>query len=97
MRQAVNIVTGFIFGLAPIAGATLIGIAIYASFPNTTGIIIIGILGILSIWLGLRIFRRVQIVGPIEFITAVHASPDLDNLEPIKDSETKRRSPEEII
>mgnify|MGYP000114160139 CR=1 FL=1 len=97
MRQVINIISGFIFGLAPLAGASIIGIAIYASFPNTTGIIIIGLLGILSIWLGLKIFKRVQIVGPIEFMTAVHASPDLDNLEPTKDSETKRRSPNEFV
>lgn len=36
-------------------------------------------------------------VGPIEFLTAVHASPDLDNLEPTEGSKTKRRSPEEIV
>lgn len=97
MRQVINIIAGFIFGLAPLAGAIIIGIAIYASFPNTAGIIILGLLGVLSIWLGLKIFKRVQIVGPIEFMTASHASPDLDNLEPTKDSETKRRSPEEIV
>jgi len=97
LRQIINIVTGFIFGLAPLALATIIGIAIYASLPNTTGIIILGLLGVLSFWLGLKIFKRVQIVGPIEFMTAVHASPDLDNLEPTKDSETKRRNPEELV
>ena len=97
MRQVINIISGFIFGLAPLAGASIIGFAIYASFPNTTGIIILGLLGVLSIWLGLKIFKRVQIVGPIEFMTAVHDSPDLDNLEPTKDSETKRRSPIEFV
>lgn len=96
MRQVINIISGFIFGLSPLAGATIIGIAIYSSFPNTPGLIILGLLGILSIWLGLKIFKRVQIVGPIEFITAIHESTDLDNLEPTKDSATKRRSPEEI-
>jgi hypothetical protein len=97
LRKVINIIAGFIFGLAPLAGTTIIGIAIYASFPNTTGIMVLGLLGVLSIFLGLKIFKRVQIVGPIEFITAVQASPDLDNLEPTKDSETKRRSPEEIV
>lgn len=97
MRQVINIISGFIFGLAPLAGAAIIGIAVYASLPNTTGIIIIGLLAISSIWLGLKIFKRVQIVGPIEYMTTVHASPDLDNLEPTKDSETKRRSPEEFV
>ncbi|MEO1010533.1 MAG: hypothetical protein AAFX53_04455 [Bacteroidota bacterium] len=97
MRQVINIISGFIFGIAPMAGATIIGIAVYASLPNTVGIIILVLLGVLSLWLGLKIFKRVQIVGPIEFMTAVHASPDLDNLQPTKDSETKRRSPEEIV
>lgn len=78
-------------------GATIIGLAIYLSYPNTASIVIMGLLGIVSIWLGLKIFKRVQMVGPIEFMTAVRASPDLDNLEPTKDSETKRRSPEEMV
>ena len=97
MRQVINIISGIIFGLAPLAGATVIGIAIYASFPNTTGIIIFGLLAILSIWVGLKIFKRVKIIGPIEFMTAVHASPDLDNLEPTEGNETKRRSPKEFV
>ena len=97
MRKAINIITGFIFGLAPLAVATIIGVFVYASFPNMIGIIIFGILGILSIWLGLNIFKKIQIIGPIEFMTAVHASPDLDNLEPTKDSETKKINPDEIV
>jgi len=97
LRQAINIISGFILGLAPVVGATIIGLAIYASLPNTAGIILIGILGVLSIWQGIIIFKKIQIIGPIEFITAVHATPDLDNLEPTKDSDTKIRSPEEIV
>ncbi|NHN24853.1 hypothetical protein FIA58_004105 [Flavobacterium jejuense] len=97
MRKAINSITGFIIGLAPLAGTTIIGIAIYASLPNTIGLIIVGFLVVSSLWLGLKMFKRVQIVGPIEFMTSVHASPDLDNLEPTNDSETKRRNPEEIV
>ncbi len=97
MRQVINIISGFILGLAPLAAASIIGFAIYASFPNTTGIIILILLGVLSLWLGFKIFRKIQIVGPIEYISAVNASPDLDNLEPTQDSRTKRRSPEEIV
>jgi len=97
MRQIINIITGFIFGLAPLAGAAIVGITIYVPLPNVTGLIICGLLGVLSLWLGLKIFKKIQIVGPIEFMTAIHASPDLDNLKPTKDSETKRRSPEEYV
>lgn len=97
MRETINIITGFIFGLAPLVIAVIFGILIYNSIPNILGIALIGILGILSIWLGINIFKRVQIVGPIEFISAIHASPDLDNLEPEPNSETKRRNPNELV
>lgn len=97
MRQVINIISGFFFGLAPFGAAAIIGIAVYASFPNIIGILILVLLGVLSFWIGLKIFKRVSIIGPIEFMTAVHASPDLDNLEPTKDSRTKRRSPEEFV
>lgn len=97
MRKIVNTISGIIFGLSPLAGATIIGITIYASLQTVTVLIIYGLLGVLSIWLGLKIFKKVQIVGPIEFMTTIHASPELDNLEPSKNSETKRRSLEEFV
>jgi len=96
LRQVIIITIAFIFGLAPLAVAATIGISIYASFPNTTGIVIIGLLVVLSIWIGLNIFKSVQKVGPIEFMTAVHATPELDNLEPTKGRKAKRKSSKEI-
>lgn len=97
MRKAINILIGFIIGLAPLALATIIGLVTYASIPNTMGILILGFLIVLSLWLGISIFKKIQIVGPIEFMSAVHATPDLDNLKPTKDSETKLRNPEEFV
>lgn len=52
---------------------------------------------ILAIWLGFKIFKQVRIRGPIEFLSAVQASPDLDNLDLAEDSRTKRRSPTELV
>lgn len=97
MRRITNIITGFIFALAPFLGVTTLGFFFYTSFPHTIGVIIFGILVILSIWIGLNIFKKVQIIGPFEFLTAIHASPELDHLEPTKESETKRRNSEEIV
>lgn len=97
MRKIINIVTGCIFGLAPLAVVVIFGVLIYNSNPNIIGIAIIGVLVILAIWLGTNIFKRVQAVGPIEFMSIIHASPDLDNLEPGPNSETKRRYPNEIV
>lgn len=97
MRQLLNITAGIIIGLLPLIGALVVGLLIYNSTPNSMGIIIIGALGIVAVWLGYRIFKRIQIVGVVEFITAVHATPELDNLELTKDSETKNREPEEFV
>ncbi len=96
MREAINILTGFILGLFVVAGVSIIGVAIYAALPNVIGIVILGLLLILSLWLGVKIFKQVQKVGSIEFLTAARASPDLDNLVLTEDSETKKRNPEEL-
>lgn len=97
MQKFINTVTGFLFGLAPMIVAAIIGLAFYVSFPNFIGITILVVLEILAFWVGFKIFKRVQILGPSEWLTFIHASPDLDNLEPTKDSATKRKSPEELV
>lgn len=97
MRQAVNIITGFIFGFAPLLGVALFGVVFYASFPNLLVIIIFVCLGVLTFWLGLKIFKKIQIVGFLEVITAVSASPELDTIQLTKYSKTKRRKPEELV
>lgn len=97
LRQFINIVSGLVFGLAPILGAAFFGLFIYDAQPNFIGIGIMGLLGILSIYLGYSIFRKVQIIGPIEFMTAKNASPELDNLKLSPDSSTKERTPEELV
>ncbi len=97
MQKFWTIILGGIFGLAPLAGTTIISLAMYVSFPSTAVTLGIAFSVVLSLWLGLKIFKRVQIVGPIEFLTAIHASPDLDHLEPTENSKTKRRSPEALV
>lgn len=64
--------------MLPVAGAILIGILIYAAIPTILGIIILCVLSALASWIGIKIFKTVQIVGPIDFMTAVHATPELD-------------------
>ena len=97
MRSIINILVGFLYSLAPISLAAVLSLFIYNELPNYIGIIIISILGVFSIWLGIKIFNKIQVVGPIEFISAVSASPDMDNLEPTANSSTKRRHPKELV
>lgn len=97
LRQIINIVSGIVLGLGPVLGAAFFGIFIYDAQPNFIGIGIIGLLCVLSIYLGYSIFRKVQIIGPVEFMAAKNASPELDNLKLSPNSSTKERTPEELI
>lgn len=83
-------------GILPVTGAALIGLFIYNDFPNMVGISICATLLILSTYVGYQIFRKIQIIGLIEFVTATTASPELDNLELSPSSSTKKRTAEEI-
>jgi len=56
-----------------------------------------GFIGFFAIWAGLYIFKTVRIMGPIEYLAAVSASPDLDNLIPKAGSKTKMRKPKEVV
>jgi len=98
MSKLIKVISGFFIGLGPFLAASMISFTIYYSYPkNTIGIIIIIAILTGALWLGISIFKKVQIVGPLEFITAVNASPELDNLELSSDSETKMREPDEIV
>jgi len=48
-----------------------------------------------GIWLGLKIFREVQHKGAIDFISAIYATPELDNLTLTPDSPTRIYTPED--
>lgn len=97
MRQIVNVVSGILFGLAPLVGSAIIGLVLYDSYPGTIAVIIDVLIGIGAIWIGLDIFKKVKAVGPIEFMSNINSSPELDHLQPEPNSETKRRQPLELV
>lgn len=96
MRMIINIITGFLIGITPLLVAFIFGVIIYNALPNIFGSFLIIILGVLALWLGVIIFKKIQLIGPIEFFTLNSASPDLDNLELDPNSGTKRRQPIEL-
>lgn len=97
MRHFTNIVSGFFAGISPVFVATIISISVYQSLPNYKGVLIGFVCVGLSVWLGIKIFSLIQKIGYVEFKSAVRATPDLDNLEPTPDSETKRKTPTELV
>ena len=96
MRKLINFITGIIAGIFPLIIAGILGVLIYNELQNLIGIIICVILGLLAIWGGILIFKKIQRKGIIDFMSVVVASPDLDNLEPTKDSKTKKRTAKEL-
>ena len=83
-------------GITPILLAGLLALFIYDMLPNVIGIMLIGFLLILSLYIGYSMFKKVQIIGLFEFMTAANAASDLDNLKLSSDSSTKERTPEEF-
>lgn len=82
MRQIFNLISAAILSLSPLAGGAILALVTYNHMPKFTGFIIIGLIVILSFWMGYAIFRRVMLVGPIEVLTASGASPEADHPVP---------------
>lgn len=96
MKNPINFISGIIAGIFPLVIAGILGVLIYNELQNLIGIIVGVILGLLAIWIGIQIFKKIQRNGIIDFASVVVASPDLDNLEPIKNSKTKKRTSKEL-
>lgn len=92
LRRITNVITGITFGTFPTAIVGLIGLAIYQAAPNAAGITIISILEVGALYLGYRIFRKIQFVGPIEFLSVFVATPELDMPEADDESDHLKRS-----
>ncbi len=100
MKKIFNTITELIAGIAPFAISlifevliVIFGVLIYKELKNPVGIIICVILGLVAIWIGIRIFKRVKRNGIFNFTADVTASQKLDNHEPTRDSKTKKRNP----
>lgn len=96
MNKLTNLISGIIAGIFPLIIAGIFGVLIYNELQNLIGIIICVILALLAIGLGIQIFKKIQRNGIFDFMSVVVASPDLDNLEPSKDSKIKKRTANEL-
>ena len=96
-KRIFNIVSGMIIGIGPFIIAAFISVLIYNELHNFIGIGISALLIGASVWLGVAMFKKVQLSGLVDFLTVVNASPDLDNLTYTSDELTKTRTPEELV
>lgn len=75
---------GTVLGLAPIAGICFFSLLVYDSAPSVPVIILSSLFIIASLIFGYKIFKLVQKEGVLNFISAINASPDLDEIKPNK-------------
>ncbi len=87
MLKIINTILAFLFALTPILIVLIIGLTFYVSYPATLTLIIIGIFVIVSILVGINIFKVTLILGPFSFLAIHQSSPDLDNLKKISDKD----------
>ncbi len=95
LREITNVLTGIFFGLFPLLIVAGFGLAIYPLAPHAGGIAFIALLGLGGLFLGYKIFKKIQFTGPMELLTGAHATPELDELEANANSDHVRRSPSE--
>ena len=82
MKKLLTIISGIIVGLFPVIIAGILSLFIYLGFPGIVGVVVSALLVLASGVAGIAIFKKIQLVGLIDFFTIVHASPDLDELDP---------------
>jgi len=92
-----HIVASF-FGLIVFAGLSLIGVLIIYTSDNDNdiGLIISLALALLGLYLGYKIYVVILRRGILEFLTAIHATPTLDNLPLTDQSDVKQLSAQEF-
>jgi hypothetical protein len=97
LKKAFTIASAIILGLLSTIIIGGIGILIIMTIAGISAQLIAIIFLSGGFLLGYRVYKTVLGRGPIDFITAVNASPDLDNLEPSANSNHKKYNIAEYV
>jgi hypothetical protein len=80
-----------------IAGLGILGFLFYNEIQGSLGIFLFILFILLGLFLGYAVFITARRQGLVMFLTAVNASPDLDNLEPASNSDFRRLNAQEYF
>jgi hypothetical protein len=98
MKDFLTQLDSIIRGIFTFLGVCFFGVTIYLFVvPNIWGIFIIILFGILGFYLGRFVFITAKRRGILAMSSALQASRDLDNLEPSRNSETRKLTPNQYI
>jgi hypothetical protein len=97
MSNALNKIRAFFSGFLGFLGISFFGILIYNEIQNWLGLLIAAGFVILGFFLGRFVYITSVRRGFLSLSTAINASPDLDNIDPSGDSDTRKLSPQEYV
>jgi len=97
LRNILAIIVSGFYGLITITGLGIVGFLLYDGIKGSLGIFLFIIFILLGLFLGYAVYIIARRQGLVTFLTAVNASPDLDNLEPASDSDFRKLNAQEYF
>ncbi|MCL6220320.1 hypothetical protein [Zunongwangia pacifica] len=72
---------GGILAILSILPFLFLGLSLYDAFPNIYGILALGAISILSLWIAYSIFKLIRKRGILKILSYPYSSPEADNLK----------------
>ena len=85
MQLFFRFLIGFLLALLAILPFIFFGLSLYDAFPNIYGILALGIISVLSLWMAYGIFNLIRKKGLLKILSYPFTSQDMDNLNKNKD------------
>ena len=85
MKLFLRSLIGFVLALLAILPFIFLGLSLYDAFPNIYGILALGIISVLSLWMAYGIFNLIRKKGLLKILSYPFTSQDMDNLNKNKD------------
>ena len=81
MKLFLRSLIGFVLALLAILPFIFLGLSLYDAFPNIYGILALGTISILSLWIAYSIFKLIRKRGILKMLSYPYSSPDANNLK----------------
>ncbi len=81
MKLFFRTIIGLILAILVILPFIFLGLSLYDAFPNFYGILALGMISILSLWIAYGIFKLIKGKGILKILSYPYASPDMDKIK----------------
>ncbi|MCB0471917.1 MAG: hypothetical protein KDC69_06940 [Flavobacteriaceae bacterium] len=95
--EILNIISALIFAIIVFTGLGFLGYMIYYYANGIWGVFIPLIILIISLYVSIEIFKTIRSRGTLEFVSSRNSSHSLDNLDPLRGSDTKKYTLNEFM